>query len=200
MALSEIDGFPSFAWRVWMLGDSFCNETFQDALGVEFGNRITTRDGVGGSTLPEQAARYALTPAVQDRTLIIMDGGLESKTTTEAQTVAALEAIISACGHDRWVYVEPSTTYVVGSDDRAAHDARVASILALVGPGHFIECMSAMQAAHDGSANDLADVANGLTPRSLRSDNLHENSAGSTVRAGVVKAFFDANPSLLIET
>jgi hypothetical protein len=78
--------------------------------------------------------------------------------------------------------------YLVGSVLTASGDgAGIATILALnadlaaIYGARYVDILGAMQAANDGSANDLADVAAGLTPRSLRQDTLHPNAAGSAV-------------------
>lgn len=42
----------------------------------------------------------------------------------------------------------------------------------------FVDVRAYLQGYNDGSANDLADIANGLVPRSLRSDNIHLNNVG----------------------
>lgn len=53
----------------------------------------------------------------------------------------------------------------------------------------YLDPMPGLQAANDGSANDLADIAAGWIPRSLRSDAGHFNQTiGATTMAGLVSA------------
>jgi lysophospholipase L1-like esterase len=42
----------------------------------------------------------------------------------------------------------------------------------------FVDIRAYLQSKNDGSANDLADIAAGLVPRSLRSDTIHCNDKG----------------------
>ena len=55
---------------------------------------------------------------------------------------------------------------------------------------NFVSRLDDFLAASDGSANDIADVAIGVIPRSLRrsSDNIHRNQAGQRVEAQSVIA------------
>lgn len=52
----------------------------------------------------------------------------------------------------------------------------------------FVDLMGLLQAANDGSGNDLADIAAGYVPRSKRSDAVHLNNAGYAVVAGAMYA------------
>lgn len=53
----------------------------------------------------------------------------------------------------------------------------------------FVDLRAALLAAHNGSAGDLEDVAAGIPPRSLRSDQFHLNALGQAVTA---QAFYTA--------
>ena len=163
---------------VHLIGDSFLNSgILQEQLALKCRREYIalSQDGVGGSSLADQATRFAATPEFYGDTLIIMDGGLEDD---EVTALASIQDMVARFGHQRWYYVEPSpNTY--------------ASVQAWCGD-HFIPVTAAMQAANDGSANDLADVANGLVPRSLRIDSIHENAAGTRIRARVIHAYISA--------
>jgi len=167
-------------------GDSFVNQTNLRLLRDQFIDdpyRVFTFDGVGGSTLTEQAARFALTPSVWNRTLLIMDGGLD---TDGATSIAAIADMVGRLSHSRWLYVEPSPAENwAGSPARATYDAAVATIRAYVGESRFVETLTPAKAASSGDANDIADVANNIWPRSLRSDSIHPTTAGWTVAIGV---------------
>jgi len=161
-----------------LIGDSFLNSgILQEQLALKCRREYIafSQDGVGGSSLADQATRYAATPEFYGDTLIIMDGGLEDD---EATALASIQDMVGRFGHQRWYYVEPSpNTY--------------SSVQTWCGD-HFIPVTAAMQAANDGTANDLADVANGLVPRSLRIDSIHENAAGTRIRARVIHAYISA--------
>lgn len=85
--------------------------------------------------------------------------------------------------------------YLVGAiltsaDDSAGNitalQALNASLASTYG-SRFVDLMAILQAANDGSANDLADIAAGYTPRSLRSDAVHLNDAGYAIVAAAWK-------------
>lgn len=193
----RVEWYARFPDAAHMLGDSFANSLLRDALRTAYGSGfLLSVDGVGGSTLEEQATRYARSPALWDRSLIIMDGSGDDI----ERTRMCLPQIVGMCGHQRWVYVEPSPAdAIAGSGARATFDAALAVAVAFGGAAnsdsagnHYIPTLETLKAANDGSANDLADVANDIVPRSLRTDTIHENSDGSDVRAGAVKTWTDA--------
>ena len=64
-----------------------------------------------------------------------------------------------------------------GSPTPAALTALDASLLSIYGD-KFVDVRAYLQSKNDGSANDLADIAAGLVPRSLRSDTIHLNDKG----------------------
>lgn len=65
------------------------------------------------------------------------------------------------------------------------------SALATEYAGNYIDIRQALIDAGDPVA-DAVDIANDTVPGSLRSDNIHLNSAGTDVVAAQLKAFFDA--------
>lgn len=78
----------------------------------------------------------------------------------------------------------------------AAYKATYATLLALVKakyPFNSIDTLALLQRSRDGSANDLADVAAGLVPRSLTAvDRLHLINAGYGVVAAAIKSINDS--------
>lgn len=58
-----------------------------------------------------------------------------------------------------------------------------------------VDVLGPLMAGGNGSADDNADIANGLVPRSLRiaSGDGHLNTAGNTIVAGVLRSFLAAN-------
>lgn len=67
-----------------------------------------------------------------------------------------------------------------GSERRLRIEAMNAAIKTAF-PDNWIDLLPILQARGDGSANDNADIANGFTPRSLRTDFLHLNAAGRSI-------------------
>jgi len=66
-------------------------------------------------------------------------------------------------------------------------------------PSNHIDIRTLLQAYGDGSENDLADIANGLVPRSLRIavDNVHHNHKGHGIIQGIVWDFINTTLSPL---
>lgn len=185
---------PTFnaTFKQHVLGDSFVTTNFVNSLRFSFGaiEGFVTSDGVGATTLTQQAVRYANTPDYHSYNLIIMDGGLD---TVGQVSIDAIESMTRNLTHSRWVYVEPSpSNFKLGTTERAYHDSLVQAIRNYVGNDRFVECLTALQAANDGSTEDLQDVADGLVPRSLRSDFIHENAAGEAIRTKVIADFLNA--------
>ncbi|MER9706026.1 hypothetical protein NKJ10_17520 [Mesorhizobium sp. M0204] len=52
----------------------------------------------------------------------------------------------------------------------------------------YVDLIAPLQAANNGSAQDLTDVANGIVPASLRSDAIHFNNAGYTIAGNAIYA------------
>lgn len=167
---------------VHLLGDSFLNlgaVQEQIALLCTDDYIAFSQDGVGGSSLADQAVRLAANTDVHNDTLVIIDGGLSDN---EATALASIQSMVATIGHDRWYYVEPNY-------------ATYASVESYCGD-HFVPVTAGLQAENDGSPEDLDDVANGLWPRSLRSDATHLNAAGQAIYAGLIHAFIAADGNM----
>lgn len=183
------DPTPDTEFNMHMLGDSFASSSWFTAMETEFGNRYAfmTIDGVNGTSLAQQKIRFDGTPTRYDYTLVIMDGGLDDEATA---AIAAIDGIVAHLTHARWVWVQPSpSSWILGSSERTYNDNQLAIIAAHVGGNHYVETLPGLQALNDGSAGDLADVANGLVPRSLRSDYIHENVLGEAGRSKIIADF-----------
>lgn len=137
-----------------------------------------SNDGVGGTTLFQQLDRmvaYAGTEFAKlyASTLVVVDGFLE---VGGPNAILALTAMAALLTHNRWVYVQPTPAFnLPGSPSRITYDADMATIIGGIG-GHYLPTLApiintdpmAGTVYHDGSANDLADIANQLWPRSLQ--------------------------------
>ncbi|MER8811473.1 hypothetical protein [Mesorhizobium sp. M0965] len=162
-----------------LLGDSFLNGTVLQlyvANGLNNKARSISKDGVGGSSLLAQAARFDLTPWYYDQTLIIMDGGL-SDTLAEAQ--AAIASELAHLTHNRWLYIEGGYspgTQETGMPARLVQDSIHEWLIANY-PTHYVPTLGIMQSYSDGSGGDIAAVAAGLWPTSQTSDGLHPSDA-----------------------
>lgn len=178
------------ATNLHVLGDSFITAAFVDALFAHLidERRTISRDGVGGASLADGAARFALTPQYWGFTLVIADGGVNTGETADAM-LPAIDDMAGRLEHGRWLYMQPSPGPIAqGSPERDGWEATQAAVRSHVGETRYVETLAALQAAHNGSPEDLADVAAGLVPRSLRTDDIHETAAGSAVRTGAIAA------------
>lgn len=81
----------------------------------------------------------------------------------------------------------PNGSEDTGGSARATLDATNAAILSAYG-NRRISILAAMQAANDGSAQDLDDVARGQVPRSLKvtGDTFHPNKLGCWVKSQAI--------------
>lgn len=138
-----------------LVGDSFLNGQgllqFLRTSNPRLGNvlRMTSKDGVGGTTLAQQAVRFAATPWYWDHTLIIVDGGL---TDAEADAIAAIADMAGRLSHNRWLYLQ------AGFPDRTVSQATVLARLAVDAsiaaafPGHYVGTYDYVRANGTGSA------------------------------------------------
>jgi hypothetical protein len=166
---------------IHLLGDSFLNqehvtnELYKEIKVGGHGLVPLTQDGVGGSSLAEQAVRYALqtvtesaidydTSVYPNATLVFVDGGLSD---LAEEAVVALKAALGTIQHDRWIFLQPAPNTVLGTDGRSAWDERVSKIKEFCG-SHYVETLAAAQAKGDGSTADNDMIALGYWPLSLR--------------------------------
>jgi len=151
------------------------------------GNWTFTRRGSGSPVACPPGTRF-LTDAgtiLLARTCWLWLGrnGAQAGFTVESDIAAAVAHI----GHGRFLVgsILPAAGDSAGAlTSIAARNARLASTYGR----RFIDLLAALQAANNGSPEDLADVAAGLTPRSLRADNIHLNNAGYALVAGAFKS------------
>lgn len=178
--------FFDATFKQHIIGDSFVTANFADLLANNLGTAtpLITTDGVSSTTLTQQAERLANTPDFQNNNLVIMDGQLEQ---SSAAAIQAIDSMVRSLTHNRWVYVEPSPGDLVdGTPDRDNHDAIVNAIKTHIGNDRFVECLPQLQALNDGSPEDLQDVSDNLVPRSLRTNEINENSSGENARTQII--------------
>lgn len=143
-------------------------------------------DSVGSNTILQHAERFDVYERYYDSTLLIIEGGFDP---VDGGPIPPLEQMVSRLSHNRWAIIEPCFSpfwHTPAQDARTTLDGIVSELRAYCGNEHFISTKAGMQAANDGSANDLIDVANGCWPRSLMGDNIHLTAAGWDVLAGII--------------
>lgn len=183
-SIRSISIWPQAAKNIHVLGDSFATYSVATYIIPKwlhiklYRPRIWTIDGVGGSSLTQQADRFDLTPQFYGDVLVIMDGGLES---TFVQAQAAIDRMVAhLTGNKQWLYVEPGTdaNFPLGSPTHTSYLTITAQIKAAY-PNNYVDTKAFMLSHGDGSANDNTDIANDVWPRSLRFDSAHPNELGS---------------------
>jgi len=106
--------------------------------------------------------------------------------------VGDIAAMVTSLGHER---------YLIGALPFSAEysEARIAAVktinaaLARQYGDQFVDLAGTLAAAGDGSTGDAADIAAGITPRSLRIDAVHLNARGNAI---IAKAWHDATLKL----
>lgn len=204
MAASD-EGVPP----IFQTGDSFLNgNTFAEGGGLLDSIRVLTAgkyamfvdDGVGGTSLTQQAARFAALPTrYRDCTFLGMEIGLDG---TGEEFVAALTTIRSLLTHDRWLCFEPvfDTNKRVGTQARTNMDGYIATIqshLSSIGKSdRWAATKAGMQAAaRGGNATDLADIADDIWPSDTTywtTDGLHQRKPGQDALAAIIVAAVQA--------
>jgi len=151
------------------------------------GYRHAYNGGVGGESAAQIRARQVADLSYNQRINLLWAGRNGFKTLTPAQIIADIDLMIAHVVGGRWLVfgILPSTLDSAG--DIATLNTFNAALATAYG-SRYVDMKAAMQAAGDGSANDIADVAADYTPRSLRSDELHPNAAGKAVIASRARA------------
>jgi lysophospholipase L1-like esterase len=165
-------------------GDSLTAGSGDDA-GSSYGKRLNTarkfnhyNGGVGGETSTQIKTRMLADTQGRNSWVNLFWLGRNNATSP-----ATVKADIAACvanlyaGNDRYLVLGVLTS----TADTAQQIADIGTLnadLAEMYGSRYLDVLAYLQSKGDGSANDIADVAAGYTPRSLRVDALHLNPAG----------------------
>ena len=153
------------------------------ALGVEVHNA-----GVGSTTSSEISAALLAYPD-KARSFVIWAG--HNNFRQPDQVLADVAAMVAAVGHERYVvvgmvYADRPDEYVGGVD--RATKAGINATLSAAYRGRYVDAPGLLAARNSGDAQDRQDVANGVTPTSLRApgDGIHINRLGAQIVAAEV--------------
>ncbi len=152
-------------------------------------NLYTENKGAGGETSTQIKSRFLADTTNKDGWTNIFWMGTNDAFSGDYSAWASLMlGNINACisgltGRKRFLVL--GITQAEGIDRPL--DALDAEMLAAFGD-RFVDVRAYLQALGDGSANDLADIAAGLVPRSLRADTIHLNDAGNQYLAQMLAA------------
>jgi hypothetical protein len=177
-------GRAGTAKPVHLIGDSFLNVY---GVGTRFmqlcsnASKIVpfSQDGVGGTTLTQQAARfeaYAGNDRAKwwDSTLVICEFGPEDS--AQAQ-IEAIKRMLRLLRHDRWLYMQPAPSTTLSPVTNLPE--KDAIMRAWCGD-HFVSTLQEAWDEGDGSSTDNDQIALGRWPVSLTisAADFHPNNAG----------------------
>jgi hypothetical protein len=153
--------------------------------------------GVGGETSTQIKTRFLAAPARLNDNIVIWAG--RNNLNAPATVKADIAAMVDAIPHTRFLILGlvNQSTEVAGSAPHTDIVALNADLAALYGD-HFFDIRAWLIASGLADAGiaptptDLADIAADCTPTSLRSDNLHWNTAGGGAIARQVLRIFAA--------
>lgn len=145
-------------------------------------SHTVTSDGVGGTTLTQQAARWALTPQHWGKALISVDALASGD-----GDVTTVDGIVANLRSGKFLYVEAPIyeTNTIGTPGRTAIDAQLDGIRSGYSDD-YLDSFDAVQNYNGGTSEEEADVANGIWPRSFRYDEVHPNTPGNKVWGEVI--------------
>lgn len=159
-------------------------------------NNYTFTRSVAGSITPvDSGVPFLPSPAYQNWTFVCWIGTNNLGWDTPANIFAGINSYTGwqNTAQKRRVVVMPTIDCLSGS--AATMKTNYATLLALVKaayPFEYIDTRAILQRNNNGSANDLADIADNLPPRSLLSgDRYHLNNAGYGVIAAEIKRILD---------
>lgn len=180
-------GYP-----IHFIGDSYLNSHVTEEGVLDLIDESTyypiSQDGVGGSTLAEQAARFALTPEFWDATLVIVHGFEGSPT----EGLEAVQEMVGRLSHDRWLLCQSNFVFPIGDPQRTPV-AEFDTLAAAYAGDNYVEMFSVFAANGDESPEDDDAIADGLWPPSLLSDAVHANEAGQLLYSSEIYAKLVSN-------
>jgi lysophospholipase L1-like esterase len=152
-------------------------------------HRVISNKGVGGETSSQILTRFQADASERTRWINVWQSGENDTLTGGLDTIKAAIASFAGGVQGSGRYLILGATMAAGSGTITAEnlDDLDDYLLATYG-SRFVDYRAYLQARNDGSVDDLADVAAGLVPRSLRSDTVHLNDLGYQYMADVVCA------------
>jgi hypothetical protein len=158
---------------IHLVGDSFLNlqaplSELNTLIAADGKYVALSQDHVGGSTMTQSATRFLAGPTkYRDATLVICDFGFEG---TSADAITAINSMVAALSHDRWVYMQAAPS-AAQTPPVTATPQKYLDLLAEYGTDHVASTLAEAWAESDGSPEDEALIADGMWPLSLRTSN-----------------------------
>ncbi|NKN34892.1 hypothetical protein HFC70_00830 [Agrobacterium sp. a22-2] len=153
------------------------------------GNWTFHRESTGPDVPVPADALFTIAETAQLRPRIAWIWSGRNDYIASATVKANIAAMIASLGHTRFLVASVLNASGEGTGSSALDTitALNADLAGLYGR-RFVDLRAALLANHNGSSGDLEDIAAGIPPRSLRSDNIHLSDAGYAVVAGVMQA------------
>ncbi|KAF1021888.1 MAG: hypothetical protein GAK30_01577 [Paracidovorax wautersii] len=172
-------------------GDSYSgNSSTGIGLMLEDLGYTVVNTGVGGSTMAEMVTRITSDTARLPHTLVMWDGSPNDHTNGQyAIELDYIAQIVAALGHNRWLWIRNGQ--IAGLVDTTTYNDMTNlynAIAAKYGSVHVVDIQPAVakygitDPSASGYAQDQADIASGLYPRSILFDSVH---LSATVRRGI---------------
>lgn len=160
-------------------------------LGQSLG-RVVVNNGVGGETSTQIITRFSADLTATKSWINTLWTGQNDNYLLNnwSDTLAAVNTFINtniANNNGKWL-VFGTTMPSGGAVITQAGLDRLDAILTANCGARFVDERAYLMSKNDGTAGDLADVAAGLVPRSLRSDNIHLNDIGYQHVADLVRS------------
>lgn len=157
-------------------------------LSASLGNRPAVNNGIGGETSTDTAGRQTADQSYRDYLTIIWTGTNGPALPQFATDITSMVAHLT--GRQRFLLMPPMipATSTPNDPNKLAMRAWLASNY----PNNYIDVCAMLAANGNGSAADNADIANGFTPQSLRSDSVHLNVTGQALVATQVQGIIQA--------
>ncbi|TIQ65449.1 MAG: hypothetical protein E5X41_14910 [Mesorhizobium sp.] len=176
-------------------GDSLVNTAFVNKTAQLTGLPVVDIS-LGSTSFVQQVAHLAAKPHLCSGIYCHWEGGINPEANIPGNVIAPINTIVGMLTpyFKRWLIGQPMPGILrLGDPGRqvgnpAHYDAQVAAIAAAF-PNNYVSILPTLQAANNGSAQDLADVAGDAVPSSLMAnpptDAIHLADAGNEIAAGV---------------
>lgn len=181
--------------HVALWGDSM-TEAYGQRLGPQIANRQCFNGGIGGQTSGQIMARMLADSVHRSWISVLWVGHNDWLKQGSLQNVHAMVGTLNASANTRFIVLSNcawADSEAIGGVRRTEFE-QLNWALAASFPDHFLDIHSHLLTRGNGSDNDNADRAAGVTPRSLRWDNdtIHLNWQGQDMVSAQVKQFIAA--------
>lgn len=156
-------------------------------------DRMVVNCGIGGESPMQIVDRLTAIPSEMMGLTHIFNLGRIETGMDDTDYISAVDAAMTFIPHSRRVICTATNGgYVddyLSTGTKYAERIAVRSHILATYPNNFIDLQQVLLDANDGSANDLADLAEEVVPRSLRNDDIHHTDAAQLLIAQTFRDF-----------